>query len=214
MKELIAAMALTYLPILSDQIAQVWPDAPFPAVFGGQVDKETCSTMQSKKCWNPEAENKPKKRKEYGFGFGQITITDRFNRFEEITRLDPILKKWKYENRFDPHNQLRALIVVDKLEFTRIKDAIDDLERTAFMLSAYNGGGAGLINDRKYCQQFEKCNYRIWFGHVEKYSRKARTSSKAYNKSHFHINREYVSDIFLRSQRYIPHLGAAPEKPG
>ncbi len=196
--------AVVYLPVLAAEQRTHWPDYPFPYLFAGQVEQETCPSLKSKKCWNPKAELKTER--EYGFGLGQLTITPRFNNHTEAKKLHPSLANWSFEERYDPAKQLRTLILMNKAAWRSIKGVDDEAERTAMMLSAYNGGLGGLSQDRKLCAGQNGCDPSKWFGHVEKYSFKAKTKAQGYGKSFFEINREYVQNVmFMRSDKYLQH---------
>ncbi|OFX13618.1 MAG: hypothetical protein A2516_01625 [Alphaproteobacteria bacterium RIFOXYD12_FULL_60_8] len=197
------AAAKPLLPILAEEIAARWPDAPDRPAFGAQVEQETCPSLISKKCWNPRTELKTSR--EYGFGLGQLTVTSRFNAWEETKAMDAGLRSWKWEDRYDPRLQLRALVVKDRYNFERFPPGP---ERMAFALAAYNGGLGGTIKDMKMCAASPPCNPNLWFGHVERTSYKAKIKVKGYGKSFFDINREYVGNTLrVRHPRYVSFLG-------
>lgn len=204
-KDNIPVNSKQYLPILNKAIDDVWKDLSIRSMEAGQIEQETCISLTHKKCWNPKAELKTSR--EYGFGLGQITITDKFNNFEEIKKMDKFLKDWKYEDRYDPYRQLRALVVYDHFIYSKVIGSYSDYDRLAFTLAAYNGGLGGLIQDRQLCKTITGCESNKWFGNVENTSRKSKKKSSGYGKSFFEINREYVSNILLiRRQKYIPYL--------
>ena len=193
--------ALEYLPILKVEAAGYWPDVPDVSALAGQVEQETCPSLTHWKCWNPRTELKTSR--EYGFGLGQITVTSRFNVFEEVKQLDASLKPWKWEDRYNPTMQLRALVLKDRYNYDRFTTASTDVDALQFALAAYNGGLGGTLNDIKLCRATRGCDAGRWFGNVEHTSRKSRTKYKGYGKSFFDINREYVSNILLiRKQKY------------
>lgn len=194
-----------YLPLLSKVIDEYWKELSIKSSPAGQVEQETCISLKHKKCWNPKAELKTSR--EYGFGFGQITITDKFNNFEEIKKMDKSLKSWKWEDRYDPYTQLKALIVYDKFIYNKIIGANSDFDRLCFTFASYNGGLGGLVQERQLCKLTKGCDSTKWFGNVENTSRKSKKKYQGYGKSFFEINREYVHNILLvRRQKYIPYL--------
>ena len=200
------ARAIEYLPLLQVEQQAYWADMALPSALAGQVEQETCPSLKSSKCWNPRAELKTSR--EHGFGLGQLTVTSRFNTFEEM-RLKQGLQGWSWENRYDPAYQLRALVIKDRDHFRTYKDAATFTDRLAFALSAYNGGAGGLSKDRMLCRSTPDCDPARWFGHVEKTSYKAKLAVKGYGKSFFEINREYVHNVInVRRQKYIKTLGA------
>lgn len=199
---MIPALAKVYLPVLASVTASLWPTMPDKPLLAAQVEQETCASLKSAKCWNPRAELKTSR--EYGFGLGQLTITSRFNNFEESKRWDGSLAGWKWENRYDPEMQLRALVAYNRNLYRQVAPlASTEVSRLAFMFSAYNGGAGGLKKDIVLCKATRGCDPTRWSGHVEKTSFRARTSVKGYGKSFFEINREYVRNIMVvRSPKY------------
>ncbi len=192
--------AVLYLPVLREQIRAVWPGLSMPAALAGQVEQETCPSVTHKKCWNPRAELKTKR--EYGFGLGQVTVTKRFNNFEEVKKLDAKLRSWKWEERYDPARQLRALVVMDRAAYHRLGFAANAYERLAFMLSAYNGGLGGVMQDRRLSLS-AGVNPDKWFDNVERFSYKSKTKAHGYGQSFFEINRGYVRNILkVRMEKY------------
>ncbi len=206
--------AQIYLPELNKVIDSTWSNVSFRSVFAGQIEQETCITLKHRMCWSPYAELNTSR--EYGFGFGQITIVydkygrERFNNFLDVKKIDKRLKKWEWHNRFNPNYQLIALVAKDKYIYNLIKFPVsDDFEKMALMLAAYNGGLGGLIKDREVCRNTAGCDPSRWFEHIEKTSYKAKVAVAGYKKSFFDINREYVSNIMLkRRHKYISYLGS------
>lgn len=197
--------AKLYIPNLKTQVGQAWPTMPQPVLLAGQVEQETCVSLTWPSCWNPHTELKTSR--EYGFGLGQLTITASFNNFTALQKLnDPTIKTWKWENRYDPNMQLRALIDMDLLSFNEFKAiGLTTEDQLSFMFSAYNGGAGGLIQDIKYCTALPKCNHRVWLGNVADNSLKQKTAVKGYGQSFFQINRSYVTNILtVRSPKYAP----------
>lgn len=196
--------AQQYLSVLIAEIKQHWPNTPLPSALAAQVEQETCYKLISPKCWSPYAELKT--QREYGFGLGQLTVTSRFNRFEDVKALDPTLKTWQWSQRYDPQMQLRAMVLMDKDLFHQF-DAATLLDQLAFMFSAYNGGISGVRNDKKFCGQIDGCDALRWFDHVEKYSLKQRTKVNGYGQSFYDINRTYVRNVLkVRRTKYVVYM--------
>lgn len=194
--------AAKYLPILIEEADDVWFEMPLPSALAAQVEQETCISLTHSKCWNPHAELKTSR--EYGFGLGQLTVTSRFNAFEEVREMDRGLKAWKWEDRYDPRMQLRALVIKDRFNWRQFPDAASVEDQLAFALAAYNGGVGGTRADKKLCSATPGCNPREWFDNVALTSLKAKTKVKGYGKSFFEINREYVYNILkIRRQKYV-----------
>lgn len=205
------ANAVIYLPVLKEQIGQVWPTLTQPQDMAGQIEQETCISLTWPSCWNPHTELKTSR--EYGFGLGQLTVTASFNNFTALQKMnDPTIKTWKWEDRYDPAMQIRAQLDMDLLDYNFFKPiALTDTDNLAFMFSAYNGGIGGLEEDIRYCTALPNCNHRVWFGNVELNSLKAKTKlGSAYGtQTPYGINRGYVTNVLtIRSQKYILYFKA------
>lgn len=200
--------AKLYAPALVLEQKAMWPRMPEPWTLGGQVEQESCISLKHSKCWNPRAELKT--HREYGFGFGQITVayrgdgSERFNRFKELQAEHAELSQWNWDNRYDARLQLKAIILMDLTLWRRLPPAATTTDHLAFMLAAYNGGLASVMQDRRLCDNTSGCSSGRWFGHVAKTSLKSRVPQRAYGgKSWYTINREYVSNVLLlRRDKY------------
>ena len=65
-------------------------------------------------------------------------------------------------------------ILSEKVLYHRIQfGTATEADRLAFMLSAYNGGIGGILQDRRLCQK-PACDNSKWFGHVAVNSKKAK----------------------------------------
>jgi hypothetical protein len=200
--------AVQYLPDLKRVMVDIWPSMQSQSLIAAQIEQESCASLKSKKCWNPTTELKTPV--EYGFGLGQLTIayrkdgTVRFNNFEEMKARFPELRAWKWENRYDPSYQLKTVVLMDKGLYNSIKWPTTDIEHYAFMMSGYNGGLRGVIQDRTLCTAMPGCDPDKWFDNVEKYSFKTRIKQHGYGQSAFEINRGYVRNVFfIRRKKYI-----------
>ncbi len=182
-----------YLPVLHSAISTYWEELTWPSVLAAQIRQETCPSMSSRLCWNPRAELKTSR--EYGFGLGQITITTRFNNFQEAKKLNPILKTWEWGNRYDADYQIKALVLMNKDNYARFKAIPDTHERLAFTFAAYNGGVGGVLSDKAVCRAVPGCDDKRWFGNVEHHSKKAKVPVSGYGMSFFQINRGYVTHV-------------------
>lgn len=203
----VPANAHKYLPELVSTQRNIWPSAPTPSFLAAQVEQESCISLTHSKCWNPRAELKTKR--ENGIGFGQFTRayrTDgsiRFDKISELAAAHKSLRGWSWENRYDPHYQLTAIVEMDKGIYNRQRDAATDRDRLSFTLSAYNGGESGVLQDRRLCANTTGCDKNRWAGHVEKTSLKSKQPHPGYRQSFFAINREYVTNVLdVRRPKY------------
>ena len=198
--------AFKYLPVLGSEVDRFWPDQNIKATLAGQVETESCVTLTSPKCWSPMAELRTSR--EYGFGLSAITITKKFDNFAAARGLDPSLRDWEFENRYDARKQLRALVLMDKQNSNRLDFVTDSMERIAMSLAAYNGGMGGVLSERRLCSSIPGCEPNIWFGNVELHSLKNKIKTAGYGKSFFEINREYPRNILkIRRLRYAAWFG-------
>lgn len=201
--------AREHLPTLLSVQRGVWPDAPEPWFLAGQIEQESCITLKHPRCWNPRVELKTPR--EYGFGLGQITIayrsdgSVRFNKWAELRARYPSLRRWAWEDRYDPAYQMTALVEMDKGLCRMFFAAASQRDMLGFCLSAYNGGEGAVRQDQILCSNTPGCEKARWFGHVEKHSMKARVPFAGYGKSPFEINREYPKVILdVRRAKYQP----------
>lgn len=206
--------AVTNLPVLQTQIKQVWAEFKWPEYLAGQVEQETCPSLKSAQCWSERATLKTSR--ELGIGLGQLTITynkdgtERFNTFKDVQRLDAGLRNWSFADRFDKNRQLRALVVMDKLNWSKVTGVPGDKDRAAMMFVSYNAGAGRVLSDRRLCKATRGCDQSKWFGNVENtsYLRSVK-KVKGYGKTFFETSREYPRNIiFTRSPRYVTYLAA------
>lgn len=194
--------ARTFAPVLVLEQRAYWPAMPEPWTLAGQVEQESCISLKHSKCWNPRAELKTSR--EYGFGFGQITVayrangSERFNKFNELKAEHEALRSWDWDTRYDPHLQLRAIVLMDLSLWRRIPPAATVPDHLAFMLSAYNGGVSSVLRDRRLCDNTDHCDPARWFKNVADHSIKSRVPQRGYGgQSWFSINRDYVYNVLV-----------------
>lgn len=196
---------LTHKDTLVKAISYSWPQITIPSAIPGLIEQETCYSLTHSKCWSPNA--KLETKREYGFGLGQLTVTSRFNAFEEVKGLDSRLKEWQWSDRFNPEFQIIAVIAMLKRNYNVFGDVKNEYDRYAFSLASYNGGLGGIQSDRRICRNTPKCDPGLWFGNTEHTSLKQRTKVTGYGKSFFEINREYPKNILeIRRYKYKPYV--------
>lgn len=200
---------LKYLPILAKVIQKHWPEVKDKSLLAAQVRQETCYSLSHGKCWSPHAELKTER--EYGFGLGQLTVTQKFDNFSEAKKLDKSLGEWDWGDRYNPEYQLTAMVLMVKFNYGKFSWAKNETERLAFSFSAYNGGISGVIEDRKVCAGSQGCDPSMWFGNVERTSKKAKSPVGSYKKSFFDINRDYVRHIMIGYPDRYRHFFCAEE---
>lgn len=200
--------AQRYAPLLAAEQNQHWKAMPQPWTLGGLVEQESCISLRHSKCWNPRAELKT--AREYGFGFGQITVayrpngTVRFDKFAELRAQHHQLHGWTWDTRYEPEYQLRAIVLMTLDLWRRIPPSATVEDHLAFMLSSYNGGLGSVLQDRRLCSNTPRCDSGKWFGNVETTSMKSRQPNPGYGgRSWFEINRSHVRNVMtIRRDKY------------
>ena len=196
---------LVHKETLVKVIDSSWPTITMPSVVAGLIEQETCYSLTHSKCWSPSA--KLETKREYGFGLGQLTVTPRFNAFEEAKGLDSRLKQWQWNDRFNPEFQMIAILAMLKRNYNVFRTSEKEYDQYAFALASYNGGIGGIQADQRICRNTPKCNSNLWFGNTEHTSLKQRTKVAGYGKSFFEINREYPKNILeVRRYKYKPYI--------
>jgi hypothetical protein len=186
-------------------VKESWPDITMPTLIPGLIEQETCITLKHSKCWSRMA--KLETSREYGFGLGQLTVTSRFNAFEEVKQLDSKLKGWQWDDRFNAEFQMTAIVAMLKRNYRVFRNAEKELDHYAFSLASYNGGVGGIQSDQRICRNTPGCNSNLWFGHTEHTSLKQKTVVKGYGQSFFQINRKYpVNVLLIRRMKYKPYI--------
>lgn len=186
------------LPLLSGQAGVYWPDYTSRHYLAAQVEQES-------KC-NPRAANKnAKNNNEWGAGYGQITRTNKFDAMAELkARHRQALGAWSWSNPYDPVLNLRGLVLKNRDNYAALDGwFVDEDNRNAAMLIAYNGGFGRVRSDRILCRSTPGCDPSRWWGHVEHTSRLPKRSANGYRLSFFEINREYPHMIMrVRAPKY------------
>lgn len=187
--------AAPYLPVLQQKIDSHWPAFTLPFVLAGQVEQESR--------WNPKA--KLETSRELGRGLAQMTITPRFNIYQDAVRMKP-LKGWDWnKDPYNPANQLTYLVLADKSNFAQVQRMFNaDQERMAGALIAYNAGFGTVLQRRALALRQGKENGR-WFGGLDGI-RLPYESRKLYGRDLGEMRNEYPRLIFQRGEKYRPYM--------
>jgi hypothetical protein len=196
---------LMHRPLLVKTMVSEWPEISIPSSIAGLIEQETCYSLIHSRCWSVYA--KLETEREYGFGLGQLTVTKRFNAFEEAKLLNIKLKSWKWEDRLNPEFQMIAILSMMRRNYNAYNFSETELDRFAFSLASYNGGLGGIQADQRICRNTPKCNPNLWFNNTENTSLKQKVVVTGYGKSFFQINREYPVNILMKRRfKYKPYL--------
>lgn len=192
-----------YIPNIDNISNRYWNDISNLEFIYGQIEQETCPSCKSKKCWNPKAELKTDR--EYGFGLSQLTITKRFNKFNEAKTRYKELKDWRFEDRYNPDYQLRFIILEDKTIFLSMRRLLySDIDIWAGTFISYNAGKGTLLKRRALCLSKYKDIYDCtkWFDNLERIKLYGE-DKLLYGRSLFERRNEYPHNIMkLRSHKY------------
>lgn len=193
------AGAVQYLPVLRAEQERLWPEHPRPVLLAALVEQESCPSLRSRSCWNPAA--RLKSDREEGAGLGQITRTWRADgrvRFDSLASMREAyggeLGAWSWDNVYQrPDLQLRAIVLMSRDAWRPFRAAPAAL---AFGDAAYNGGAAGVQQERRACALATGCDPGQWFGHVDAHCLKSRQPLYG-GRSACDINREHVRNVML-----------------
>lgn len=214
----VPANAQLLAPLVVQEINSHWPQTPRRSYIGALIEKESCVTLKSRACWTTTA--RLKTSREEGAGLGQLTRAWnsrgglRFDALAEVRDMDvAALQELSWDTIY-LRADLGVRAVLVKLRdchnrFERLK-VPGEMARLAFCDAAYNGGLAGVQQDRKLCALTKGCNPDLWFGHVEHHSGKSRAKWQGYGASAFDINRAHVKatvPLEPRRWRYAQWLG-------
>lgn len=214
----VPANAQLLAPLVVQEINSHWPQAPRRSYIGALIEKESCITLTHRTCWTTAA--RLKTSREEGAGLGQITRAWsangalRFDALAEVRQMDPDALSGLSWDTVYLRADLGVRAVLVKLRdcharFERLGVG-DEMARLAFCDAAYNGGLAGVQQERKLCALTNGCNPGQWFGHVELHSNKSRTPWQGYGASAYDINRAHVRGtvpLEPRRWRYAQWLG-------
>lgn len=214
-KTYIPPQAFQYFDTIKDEVSEHLSNF-YPTrihYFPALIEHESCTSLKSKRCWNPTS--RLKSAREEGAGLGQITrayTKDGRLRMDTLTSLHKAysreLKDLSWENVYQrPDLQIRAMVLLSKENYNRlnIRD-IEPLERIAFTDAAYNGGLGGVNNERRACGLAKNCNPDKWFDNTERYCLKSKAAIYG-DRGPCVINRHHVRDvIYTRMNKYQPYF--------
>ncbi len=196
-----------YLPLLKYQQEQIWPDLMTPYYLGALVEKESCYTLTSKRCWDPTS--RLKTDREEGAGLFQLTRAYKTNgtvRFDTLTDLSrkysQYLRDLSWSNVYQrPDLQLDAGILLSKENWDGLYNIKGPMNRMYFTDASYNQGIGNTYKQMRLCGLTKGCNPQNWFGNVALMC----TNTKVLygTRSACDINRDHVNDIFnIRLNKY------------
>jgi hypothetical protein len=201
--------AQQYLPIVSEQMRELWPTMFAPHYVPALIEHESCISLTHSRCWSPKSQLKS--HREEGAGLGQLTRayrTDgsiRFDALAEARKLDPNgLNELRWETVYDrPDLQIRVIVLMSRSTWNRLTPLVtSEMPRLAMADAAYNGGLGGLLNERRACALKQGCDPQQWFGHVERTCLKSRAPLYGH-RSACDINRHHVHDVLdVRMPKY------------
>lgn len=200
-KTYIPPQAFTYKGVIQSELDTYFPSIPEYNYVPSLIEHESCISLTHSRCWNSKSELRTKR--ELGIGLGMVTVAynpDGSIRFDTLKELKnnnkEALKDLYWENIYQrPDLQIRALILLVRNDYTRLRDVPDAIERLKMTDSAYNGGLGGLFKERRACGIAANCDPNIWDGHVEVYCLKSKKVLYG-NRSPAMINRDHVRDTF------------------
>ena len=187
-KSKILERAKPYLPLLCQLVDKYWKGAR-KDYLAGQIEQESL--------WNPYAELKTSR--EYGVGLSQITVTKRFNKFEEAKKRYKELRNWAWEDRFDPKYQLTFLVLEDKRLFKLTGFCnYSEKDNYACAFVSYNAGFGTVLKRKAIAPK----RYRNrWFGGLELICPYSKIKLYKYNLCDLQNRYPYLI-IFIRSPKY------------
>ncbi len=199
--------AHTYLPLLKYEQGLMWRGLVEPWYLGALIEKESCYTLRSIRCWNPRSQLKTSR--EEGAGLIQLTRAFNLNGTVRFDMLNTMAKKYSYYLKDlswsdiyqRPDLQIRAGILLSKENYDALYSITDAKERLYFTDASYNQGIGNTFKQARLCGLVSNCNPRIWFNNVAKMCTGTRVLYG--NRSACEINRDHVNDIFnIRMPKY------------
>lgn len=168
-----------------------WPGFGLSYVLCGQVEQESG--------WKTKA--KLETSRELGRGLAQLTITERFNAYQEAVKLPP-LKGWDWQNDpYNPEKQLTYLVLTDRNNFTKVQSLfLNNQERLAAAFVSYNAGLGTVLQRRALAIRTGQDN-GLWFNGLEDI-RLPYEKRLLYGRDLGQMRNEYPRLIFERAAKY------------
>ncbi|WP_440216883.1 hypothetical protein [Chromobacterium piscinae] len=184
-------------------MAQHWPDMPSRSVLAAQVEQESG--------WRKQAVLKTSR--EYGAGLGQFTKayradgSVRFDAIQEMASRHPELRGWGWQNAFNPHYQLTAMVLKNRDNYRLIRWSEGE-DRLAMMDAAYNSGLGSVLQRRRRCANTDGCDPGRWFGGLERTSGQSSRRQAGYGQSFADITNTHVRNVMIvRRPKYRAYFG-------
>ncbi len=196
------------LKVLKQAQRTHWPDHPDPATLPALGEHESCVSLKSARCCNPQAQLKS--QREEGGGIPQITRTYRkdgslrFDALQEIKEQHPVLRELTWENlykRADLQNAVLTLKSRDNYVYF-LQFVPDKAVALDFGDAGYNEGNGAVQRDRRACAITPGCDPKRWFQHVEMHCTNSHEALYG-QRSACDINRHHVQDVRItRKAKY------------
>lgn len=202
---------------LVTELRNNWSNMPNPVVMFSLIEQESCVKLTSARCWGPTSRLYTKwdngNAREEGAGLAQLTRAWkpngrlRMDTLSDLARKYPELRELNWSNVYDrPDLQMRAMVILYKENYEKLKGVSDVTERLRFATSAYNGGLKDVYADMRLCGLSKGCDAAVWKGNVETHSQKSMKilyggkSARVINREHnVHIHEKRLckyADIF------------------
>lgn len=200
--------ALPLLPTVTAEATRYWPELPMRAYPAGLIEHESCISLTHSRCWRPTSQLRT--AREEGAGLGQLTRAwhpdgrTRFDSLADLRAQHPALAELDWATIYRrPDLQIRALVLMSRGNWDRLRGVADPMERLAMTDLAYNAGPGRVSQDRRACVLTAGCDPGRWWGHVERTCTASRAPIYG-QRSACDISRHHVSDVLrVRAPKYV-----------
>lgn len=193
--------ALTYIPILKEEVFKYFPNNSYKEYFAGLAEQESCISLTHSKCWDPSSQLLTKR--EQGSGIFQITRAYNKNNSIRFDSLQGMKNKYNTELKelswasvlSRPDLQIRTMLLMTRENYSSFHTVHSELERLKMTDASYNAGIRSVKKRRLICGMKENCNPQKWDDNVG--SIIVLSQKPIYgNRSPQFINDEHVDLIF------------------